>query len=227
MIPLAAGFYTTPIAKKPVLFPWSKNTRYFSTDVSVDQACYVTIILVAIIRGRRLAFERTSRCSHNFLILFFSPILLHQHTTDQQPICRQQSLLRPSTFLPFLKFARDQPISPQPGSPEEAAGFEHPSTSQKSLQPKPDIKPGKLVSWFIGVTEPVNITLILSPVKDKHDPFFDSAEMERGSTRTLISRENTTISGRSLGRLQKNNSSLSMLSIFCSNVPIYYARGML
>lgn len=124
------------------------------------------------------------------------------------PLSRSNSPSRSSTFLPFLKLTLDQSISPELVSPEEAAEFEHPSSSQESLQPKSDIKSGKLASWFSGVSEPVNITLIPSPVKEKNEPFFDSAEMEGGSTRTSTSREVDTMTRRPLSRFQKSNSSL-------------------
>jgi hypothetical protein len=123
---------------------------------------------------------------------------------------RSSSPPRASTFLPFLKLTRDRSISPEPVSPEEAAEFEHTFLSEESQQAKSDGKPGKLANWFSGVSEPVNIKLIPSPVKEKHDPFLDSAEMECGPARNSMSREVDNMTRRPLSRLQKSNSSLTL-----------------
>lgn len=58
-----------------------------------------------------------------------------------------------------------------------------------SPQARVGIQPTKLASWFSGSSEPVNITLISSPAKEKHDATGDSAEMERGSKSGSIPQE--------------------------------------
>ncbi|ERF68358.1 hypothetical protein EPUS_06774 [Endocarpon pusillum Z07020] len=126
------------------------------------------------------------------------------------PSSRSSSPSRSSVLLPFLQFGKDRSTSPEPVSPEEAAEFEHTYTGEKSPRGKGDTRSGKLANWFGGSSEPVNITLIPSPVKEKHDPFFDFAEMERGSARSSLSPENDSMTKRPQSRLQKSSSTLSV-----------------
>jgi hypothetical protein len=131
----------------------------------------------------------------------FSPVL---------PCSGSNSPSRSSTFLPFLKFRTERSISPEPVFPDEAAEFEHTLSGGKSLEAKPDTKPGKLANWFSGSSEPVNITLIPSPTKEKHSHFFDSAEMEKGFTRSSMSGEVDSMTKGPQRRLEKRNSGLSV-----------------
>lgn len=128
------------------------------------------------------------------------------------PSSRASSPSRSSTFLPFLKLAKDRSISPEPVSPEEAAEFEHTLASESLPQARGESKPGKIASWFSGSSEPVNITLVPSPAKGNHDPFFDFGEMDRGSARSSISPEADNMTRRPQGRLQKSTSSLSVVN---------------
>lgn len=113
-------------------------------------------------------------------------------------------------MLPFLQIGKDRSTSPKPVSPEEAAEFEHTHTGENSSPAKGDTRSGKLANWFSGSSEPVNITLIPSPVKEKHDPFFDFAEMERGSARGSLSPESDSMTKRPRSRLQKSSSTPSV-----------------
>lgn len=126
------------------------------------------------------------------------------------PSSQSTSPSRSPTFLPFFKLAKHRSISPEPVSAEEAAEFENTLTGGKAQPPKVEKQPGKLASWFSGNSEPVNITLIPSPAKEKHDPFFDSFEMERDSTRSSMSGELDTMTKRPQSRFQKNSSTLSV-----------------
>lgn len=132
------------------------------------------------------------------------------HLGSFLPSSRSSSPSRSSTLLPFLKLAKDRSISPEPVSAEEAAEFENTLTGDKPFQTGVETKPGKLASWFSGSSEPVNITLIPSPVNEKHDPFFDCAEMERGSNRSSMSQERDSMTKIPQSRLPKNSSGLSI-----------------
>ena len=123
---------------------------------------------------------------------------------------RSRPPFRASTFLPLLKLPRDRSVSPESVFPEEPADLEHRCTGQKAIKEKVDTKPKKLASWFTGSSEPVNITLIPSPVKEKQDPFCHSAEMERESCTSSIFQEVNNMTKRPQSRLQKNISSLSI-----------------
>jgi hypothetical protein len=139
---------------------------------------------------------------------------LSNPTTDfalTPPSSRSTSPSRSSTFLPFLKLVKDRSCSPEPVSLEQAAEFDHIFADEKPQQGKFEAKSGKLASWFSGSSEPVNITLIHSPEKEKHDPFFDSTEMERGSARTSLSQDVDNMTKKPQSRLEKSSSSFSTL----------------
>lgn len=124
------------------------------------------------------------------------------------PSRRSSSPSRSPTFLPFLNFSKDRSISPEPVSTEEAGEYEHGPTTEHPLETKVESRPMKLASWFNGSSEPLNITLIPSPMKEKRDPIFDSAEMERGLAGSFMSRESDNMTRRPQGRHQKSSSSL-------------------
>lgn len=131
--------------------------------------------------------------------------------TSILPFAGSVSPSRSSTFLPFFNLAKEQSNSPEPVSPEEAAEYDPRLVRPLSVQANVDPKPGKLANWFSGTSEPVNITLIPSPAKEKHDPFFDSTEMERGSPRSSTSQDMDNINKRPQSRLQKSTSSFSVV----------------
>lgn len=92
-------------------------------------------------------------------------------------------------------------------SPEEAAIFDNSFAHEESLGAGFDGKPGKLASWFSGTSDPLNITLIASPTKEKQDTFFDAVDTQRGSVRSSISQEIDPMTRRSQNACQKSNSS--------------------
>ena len=94
---------------------------------------------------------------------------------------------RNSAFFPFLKNARDRSISPKRVSPKEAAEFviDARNSRDSSGTYTPGNKSTKLSTWFNGTSDPVNITLILSPTKEKEEPFSGSTEMWRATSGTM------------------------------------------
>lgn len=124
------------------------------------------------------------------------------------PSSRPSSPSKSSTFLPFLKLGRERSVSPKRVSAAEAAEFAPPLVNKHSLQLKAHDRPGKLADWFSGTSEPVNITLIPSPTKEKQDPFVDESDMETAFQRRSTSREEDHLTRRPQSRLQKSSEKL-------------------
>ncbi|EXJ79652.1 hypothetical protein A1O3_07932 [Capronia epimyces CBS 606.96] len=111
-----------------------------------------------------------------------APTRGHQRSrtaTDLPPLFARASSSSPtrsSTFLPFLR-----PQSTRSLSPERLPTLEAGSISQLPSEAPVPRKSGaveKLASWFDGSSEPVNITLIPSPRKEKLDPIDETGTME-------------------------------------------------
>src|SRR2546421_9022521 len=92
-------------------------------------------------------------------------------------------LPKSSGFFPFLKHNRDRSLSPERVSPKEAAEFEIDAKNSRESSGTftPPGKSTRLSSWFNGTSDPVNITLIPSPSKERSDSGFESTNMWRAS----------------------------------------------
>jgi hypothetical protein len=113
-----------------------------------------------------------------------------------------------SGFFPFLKHNRDRSLSPERVSPKEAAEFEIDAKNSRESSGTftPTGKSTRLSSWFNGTSDPVNITLIPSPSKERSDPTLESANMWRAS---IASNSTESLTQQSSSSTQKRLSLLN------------------
>jgi hypothetical protein len=99
-------------------------------------------------------------------------------TVDLPPLFARtpsSSPTRLSTFLPSLR-SPSRNNSPERVSIREAAEFDVDGTRPTIQKHKSSASVAKLASWFDGASEPVNITLVPSPRKERPDPLQDEAQ---------------------------------------------------
>jgi uncharacterized coiled-coil protein SlyX len=92
---------------------------------------------------------------------------------------QSSSPTRSSTFLPFFRPQSTRSLSPERVSVAEAAEYAVHTPSEGSIKKKrangaADI----LANWFDGSSDPVNISLLPSPRKEKLDPLYEAGSME-------------------------------------------------
>ncbi|KIX10512.1 uncharacterized protein Z518_01595 [Rhinocladiella mackenziei CBS 650.93] len=98
-------------------------------------------------------------------------------TVDLPPLfsrTQSSSPTRSSTFLPFLRPQSTRSLSPERISPIDAAEYGVQTPSEESVTKKRS----SLASWFDGSSDPVNITLVPSPRKEKLDPVHEAGTMD-------------------------------------------------
>jgi hypothetical protein len=125
---------------------------------------------------------------------------------------------RSTTFLPFLRPGRDRSISPERVTAKEAAEFDVGLTPPEEVADpgKTSGKVEKLASWFNGCSDPVNITLVPSPSREKLNPtaepkmdtFFSGSTDSVDTYTRLPSRKRPGMFSESA------NASISRLSLF-------------
>jgi hypothetical protein len=88
-----------------------------------------------------------------------------------------------SGFFPFLKHNRGRSLSPERISTKDAAEFEIDAKNSRESSGTftPTGRSTRLSSWFNGTSDPVNITLIPSPTKDRSNSALESTDMWRAS----------------------------------------------
>lgn len=93
---------------------------------------------------------------------------------------QSSSPTRSSALPQFLRPQSTRSISPERVSVSEAAQFEVARTppEEQSAKKRNSSAVDKLASWFEGSSEPVNISLIPSPTKEKLDPVAEVGIME-------------------------------------------------
>lgn len=104
-------------------------------------------------------------------------------TTNLPPLFTRTQSASPtrSSALPqFLRPQSTRSISPERVSVSEAAQFEVAQTppEEQTAKKRNSSAVDKLASWFEGSSEPVNISLIPSPTKEKLDPVAEVGVME-------------------------------------------------
>ncbi|KIV84948.1 hypothetical protein PV11_00693 [Exophiala sideris] len=114
-------------------------------------------------------------------------------TTDLPPLYKRTQSTSPtrSTFLPFLRPQSVRSISPERVSVAEASEFAV-SSVDSGTKKKTSSAVEKLASWFDGSSEPVNITLVPSPRKEKLDPVSEHVAMENIFSASQDSIDNLT-----------------------------------
>ncbi|KIW19744.1 hypothetical protein PV08_00318 [Exophiala spinifera] len=116
---------------------------------------------------------------------------------------------RASTFLPFLRPQSTRTVSPERVSVAETA--ESSVSAELSVtKRRPTGAVERLASWFEGSSEPVNITLVPSPRKEKTDPLVETETMDAIFSAGHSSKDNFT--RRSQER--PTNASTSRFSFF-------------
>ncbi|KAK5061495.1 hypothetical protein LTR84_008039 [Exophiala bonariae] len=93
---------------------------------------------------------------------------------------QSSSPTRSSALPQFLRPQSTRSISPERVSVSEAAQFEVARTppEEQTAKKRNSSAVDKLASWFEGSSEPVNISLIPSPTKEKLDPVAEVGVME-------------------------------------------------
>jgi hypothetical protein len=162
---------------------------------SGDELQHITIPAAASSAGRRL--HQRSRTAIDLPPLF----------TEDTP----KLLPKSSGFFPFLKQTRDRSLSPERVSPKEAAEYEVDARNSRESSGTftPTGKNTRLSSWFNGTSDPVNITLIPSPTKERPDSLLESTEMWRA---TSASNSTESLTARPLPQTQKRPGHLSSAS---------------
>jgi hypothetical protein len=142
-------------------------------------------------------------------------------TVDLPPLFNRtpsSSPTRSSTFLPFLRHSRDRSISPERVTAKEAAEFDVGLTPPEQIADpwKTSGKVEKLASWFNGCSDPVNITLVPSPSREKLDPIAepDMNTFFSGSTDSLDTYTRLPPRKRPGMFSESANASTSRLSLF-------------
>jgi hypothetical protein len=137
-------------------------------------------------------------------------------TVDLPPLFQRtpsSSPTRSSTFLPFLRHARDRSISPERVTAKEAAEFDVGITPPDEVADpaRTSGKVEKLASWFNGNSDPVNITLVPSPYREKLNPITepDMDSFFSGSTDSV-----DTYTRRPRKMLGSSNASTGRFSLF-------------
>lgn len=97
--------------------------------------------------------------------------------TDLPPLYNRTQSTSPSrsAFLPFLRPQSLRSVSPERVSVASESAVSDESSGTKK---KTSTAAEKLASWFDGSSEPVNITLVPSPRKEKLDPVSEHGTME-------------------------------------------------
>jgi hypothetical protein len=116
-----------------------------------------------------------------------------------------------SGFFPFLKHSRNRSLSPERVSPKEAAEFEIDAKNSRESSGTftPPGKSTRLSSWFNGTSDPVNITLIPSPTKEKSHSALESTDMW---TASVASNSMESLTQRTPLSTQKRSSLLNSSS---------------
>lgn len=126
-----------------------------------------------------------------------APIRGHQRSrtaADLPPLFvprDSSSPTRSSTFLPFLRPQSTRSLSPERASVAdtvESAGSARESVTRK----RPGGTVERLASWFDGASDPVNITLVPTPRKEKLDPVLEAGNMESLFSASQESLDNLT-----------------------------------
>ncbi|OAP56936.1 hypothetical protein AYL99_09048 [Fonsecaea erecta] len=130
---------------------------------------------------RRLPFDSNETDSSLFLPPPPPPAKGHQRsrtTTDLPPLFTRTQSSSPtrSSAFSFLRPQSTRSLSPERLRPTETTEDSGPAQSPTKK------RPGGLASWFEGSSEPVNITLVPSPRKEKLDPLREVSATEEAST---------------------------------------------
>lgn len=104
-------------------------------------------------------------------------------TTTLPPLftrTQSSSPTRPSALPAFLRPQSTRSLSPERVSVSEAAQYEVAPTppEEEAAKKKSSSAADRLASWFEGSSEPVNISLIPSPTKERLDPVSEAGIME-------------------------------------------------
>ena len=94
---------------------------------------------------------------------------LHTRSASQSPT-------RFSTFLPSLRSSASRNPSPE-RAVKEASEFD--VDTEPTLKPRQGAAVKNLASWFEGASDPVNISLVPSPKKEKADPLQNTDNMSQ------------------------------------------------
>jgi hypothetical protein len=175
----------------PILYPEEPT----SSPHSEDETQHITLPKPASSPGSRL--HQRSRTAIDLPPLF---------TADTPKLTPKSS-----GFFPFLKNTRDRSLSPERVSPKEAAEFEVDARNSRESSGTfaPPGKNTRLSSWFNGTSDPVNITLVPSPAKERPDLLVESTEMWRAAS---ASNSTESLTQRPLSQTQKRPSLLSSSS---------------
>ncbi|KAJ9641175.1 hypothetical protein H2204_002853 [Knufia peltigerae] len=125
---------------------------------------------------------------------------------------QSSSPTRASTFLPFLRPQSTRSLSPERISVAETTAESTVSGDPSVTKKRTTGAVERLASWFEGSSEPVNITLVPSPRKEKTDPLVETENMDNIFSASHGSREDNLTRRRPQER--PTNASTSRFSFF-------------